>query len=172
MKEEIWKDIPSYEGQYQVSSFGRVKSLERKVPNGHVFMKVPERILSPGMGTSGYYEVSLCKNGKVKRYKIHRLVARTFLENPTAKREVNHKDGCKTNNVVSNLEWVSSSENSFHAYKIGLRKANNNKLVLNQETGIFYDSAKEAAAAYTVTHKTLMNRLNGSHKNKTAFIYV
>ncbi len=171
MKEEIWKDITGYEGSYQVSNFGRVKSLERMVSCGLRPIRVPERILKLSVGTCGYHEVGLCLYGKVKRFKVHRLVALSFLENPDSKPEINHIDGCKTNNLVSNLVWASASENAIHAYGLGLRRANNNKIVLNQETGVFYESAKAAALAHGINHKTLMNRLHGSHKNYTPFIY-
>ena len=99
--EEIWKDKKDYEGHYQVSNWGRVKSIK--------FGK--EIILKPQKDISGYLFVRLCKNGIIKNYFIHRLVAEVFLPNPNNYKEVNHKDENKTNNVVTNLEWCDRKYN-------------------------------------------------------------
>ena len=98
---ENWKDIEGYQGLYQISDKGRVKSL--------YFGK--ERILKPGNNGQGYLHVILCKNGKMKYYKVHRLVCQTFIPNPNNLPEVNHKDENKENNSVHNLEWCSSKYN-------------------------------------------------------------
>ena len=95
MKIEVWKDVFGYEGLYQVSNLGRVKSLKYG----------KERILKPLKDGGGYIFVHLCKNGERKMYKIHRLVAFTFLTNPQNLSDVNHKDEDKTNNSVQNLEF-------------------------------------------------------------------
>ena len=100
--DEIWKDKKNYEGHYQVSNCGRVKSIK--------FGK--ERILKPLTNSSGYLCVNLYKNGIIKTYLVHRLVAEVFLPNPNNYKEVNHKDECKTNNVVTNLEWCDRSYNN------------------------------------------------------------
>ena len=101
---EIWKDIQGYEGKYQVSNLGNVKSL-----NYHGTCK--ERILIPGKTTNGYLFVSLSKNSKVKNFKIHRLAAQAFIENTENLLEVNHIDENKLNNRVDNLEWCSHEYN-------------------------------------------------------------
>lgn len=111
---EVWKDIKGYEGLYQVSNLGRIKSLPRKRT-----IKT-ERILSPKFNKGGYLEVALCKNSKYKMCRVHRLVASAFIQNPENKREVNHIDGNKLNNKADNLEWVTPSENIRHAFKTGL----------------------------------------------------
>ena len=100
--EEIWKDKKDYEGHYQVSNFGRVKSIKfgkEIILKQHINIK------------GGYYYVCLLKNGKHKNYYVHRLVAQAFIDNPNNLPEVNHKDECKTNNVVSNLEWCDRKYN-------------------------------------------------------------
>lgn len=120
---EVWENVVGYEGLYQVSNLGRIKSLERKITrekNG--FWIQPERILKNTVEVNGYEAVSLYKNGKVKRLKVHRIVSQSFLENFNNKPCVNHKNGIKTDNRVQNLEWVTSSENTIHAFKNGLLK--------------------------------------------------
>ena len=104
---EIWKDIEGYQGIYQVSSLGKVKSL-----NFNHAKK--EKILKPFSNKDGYLRVNLCKEGKSKQYLVHRLVAKVFIPNPENKPEVNHKDEDKTNNKVENLEWMTCKENSNH----------------------------------------------------------
>ena len=111
---EIWKDIPGYDGSYQISNRGRVSSIGGR--NGKT---VANRIMRQKL-SNGYPQVVLRKNGRHTHY-VHRLVAENFIANPASKREVNHIDGNKTNNDVSNLEWVTSSENQLHAYVSGLQ---------------------------------------------------
>ena len=105
--QEIWKDIPDYEGLYQVSNLGRVKSLTRKYKT----RKNNECIKSPSIAGKGYYRISLCKNGNIKYYYIHQLVAKTFIDNPNNYKLVNHKDENKLNNYVNNLEWCDNKYN-------------------------------------------------------------
>ena len=109
---EIWKDIPEYEGFYQVSSLGRVKSLCHtfKMKNNKTF-NVKEKILQPILQKTGYYTFNLCKNTKRKCHSLHRLIATSFIENPLMYTCVNHKDEIKTNNSLDNLEWCTKSYN-------------------------------------------------------------
>lgn len=110
--EEIWVNVFGYEGKYQVSNLGRVKSLPR---NGTVCY---ERILKIQVDKNGYNYVSFHK----RKFKIHRLVAEAFIPNPENKPQVNHIDGNKQNNEVENLEWATAQENLNHAFRIGLKK--------------------------------------------------
>ena len=115
-KEEIWKDIKGYEGLYQVSDKGRVKSLEHVTirKNGSK-LPVKERILKPVQNQNGYLRVNLYdSSGKMKKFLVHRLVCEAFHENPENNPCVNHIDENKTNNVVSNLEWCTYKENNNH----------------------------------------------------------
>lgn len=114
MKKEIWKDIQNYEGLYQVSNLGRVKSLPR--PN----KRKNEIIMTPHLQNTGYYYITLHKPKKEKKVTIHRLVAKAFISNPKNKPYVNHKNGIKTDNRIENLEWVTNKENIEHAIKKGL----------------------------------------------------
>ena len=113
---EIWKDIKNYEGRYQVSNFGEIKSLKRKGI-------LKKRILEPCKMTTGYFQVILYKNNKIKAYSISRLVAIHFIENKYNKSDVNHKDGNKANNYANNLEWNTRKENIHHAIDNGLMKS-------------------------------------------------
>jgi ribosomal protein L19E len=115
---EIWKDIKGYEGLYQASNKGNIKSLIKR--NGK------EVILKQAKDNSGYNIVTLCKNKNKKTKTVHRLVALTFLENN--KKQVNHKDGNKNNNHLENLELVSAKENINHAIKNGLLKHNTKQI--------------------------------------------
>ena len=112
MKEEIWKDIEGYEGYYQISNMGRVKSLERTVRCNRGYRTVPEKILEGRKNTYGYLQVELCQEAKKEYCTIHKLVAQAFLDNSEGYKEINHKDENKTNNCVENLEWCSRSYNT------------------------------------------------------------
>lgn len=121
--DEEWRDIPNYEGYYQISNLGRVKSLDREIinVNGKIFLrkgKVKAQMIDKG----GCKRVNLYKDGILKCCPVHRLVAKTFIPNPENKPEVNHIDGNKQNNSVYNLEWCTRSENQQHAWNIGLKE--------------------------------------------------
>lgn len=112
--EEVWKDVEGFEGYYQVSNMGRCRSLDRVVPckkngkrrmNGHI-MKLHKN------SNNDYLCVGLCKNSEYTQMLVHRMVAKTFIDNPDNLPEVNHKDENPRNNCVSNLEWCTSSYNS------------------------------------------------------------
>lgn len=118
---EIWKSIKDYEGLYQISNYGRVKSLEKYVKRRKCGIKYfPEIIMKPVSDKDGYLSVTFNVDGKAKTFKVHRLVAQAFIPNPNDKPQVNHKDGNKKNNNVDNLEWVTGKENIQHAYKTNL----------------------------------------------------
>jgi hypothetical protein len=121
---EIWKDVKDYEGLYLVSNLGRIKSLKRTVKriDGKVNF-INERILKEKKSGANYRAVELCGLGNKRTSTtstIHRIVAKAFIENPENKPDVNHLDGNKGNNQASNLQWSTKSENSKHAYDLGL----------------------------------------------------
>lgn len=114
---EEWKDVVGFEGFYQISNFGRLKSLGGWCGTA----KRKEGIRSISYTHDGYAKARLMHQGKDKTVRIHRLVAETFIPNPENKETVNHKDGDKTNNFANNLEWVNRTEQMHHAYDLGLK---------------------------------------------------
>jgi len=163
---EEWKDIKGFEQRYFISNLGNVISNTKR-----------PMILSPAIDKYGYLVVGLRPlNGKIKLCKVHRLVAIAFIENTENKKEVNHIDGNKSNNSVSNLEWNTTKENVHHAHKIGLRDYVNGKnpsakKVINTVTGEIYNSVKECAEKEGQYYTTLVSRLTGKYKNNTNFKY-
>lgn len=126
--EEMWKDIEGYEGFYQVSNLGNVRSLDRYVKNRMSNKNIKRgKILKSCINKHGYLAVHLIKETKGQTKTVHRLVANAFIPNPENKPEVNHIDGNKQNNILENLEWVTSSENTLHAIKTGLIKKLNGR---------------------------------------------
>lgn len=120
--EEIWKDIEGYEGYYQISNLGQVKSLSRESKNRCGKITLKEKLLKSYLNNQKYVNVNLYKYGKRKSFKVHRLVAIHFIPNFENKLEVNHIDGDKSNNCTNNLEWCTAKENTQHAHKNGLVK--------------------------------------------------
>jgi hypothetical protein len=116
---EIWKDIEGFEGYYQISNIGRVKSLSRFSCQKHF---VEEKILKQRPNNSGYMDVILYKDGKKYHKKVHRLVAKAFVENPKNLNEVDHIDTNKKNNNFNNLRWVTHSENHLNPLTVELKK--------------------------------------------------
>lgn len=120
MKEE-WREVIGYEGYYMVSNIGRVKSVDREVRHkGEKIQNKKGKVLRPGVNQHGYPQVYLSKLNKSKTLRVHRLVAEAFLLGDSSL-IVNHLDGVKTNNEVSNLEWTTYSGNNQHAWDTGLR---------------------------------------------------
>lgn len=178
---EVWKDIGGFEGRYMVSSFGRVKSMERKARKWDGDKTIHETILaqgSSGKAWGGYPRVALSKDG-VKYYRaVHRLVAEAFLPNPSGFKEVNHKDETRNNNNVDNLEWCDRTYN-FHygtaVKRLGInsgisrtgrprKKRENSKKcipVMCIETGEVFAGAICAADKYSVRGSNINNCCRG-----------
>lgn len=163
---EEWKSISGYNGLYEVSNLGNVRSVDRITiyPNGREW-HFRSRILKPIPNTNkqkkphtSYQRIRLYKNGKWTSFFVHRLVAEAFLPNPKGKKEVNHKDGDRHHNTVDNLEWVTASENALHKiYSLNKSPSNQMELVPVRciETGKEYPSLSEAARAIGVTASSL-----------------
>ena len=175
MREEIWKDVEGYEGYYMVSNRGNVKSLNYRHTS-------KERILKPQKNNDGYLNVLLYQDGKGKTYKVHRLVATAFCENPHGFKEVNHIDEDKTNNCADNLEWCSRSYNCTYngrAKKSGkktaeklrgrklseetIKKISKPVYSINKVSGLitYWNSAKEASMQMGINNGHICECLKG-----------
>lgn len=146
---ETWKDIKEFEGYYQISNFGNVKSLDRF--DGVNYRK--GQMIKPILKYNGYLQVGLRKHNKRKYFSVHRLVAIHFIENPANKKQVNHIDCNKQNNNVNNLEWVTSKENQAHAKMNGLRD-NIPKGINHSNYGKFGENSRSAKPVVRYDRKT------------------
>lgn len=175
--EEIWKDIKGYEGLYQISNTGKIKSIDRcyahKGCNGGFYHK-KEKILIPAYDKDKYLKVTLCKNGKKNSKSVHRLVAETFISNPNNLPQVNHKDENKQNNSVNNLEWCTVKYNTN--YGTGIERSAKAKFKallqydLNMNLLKKWNSCKEAGETLKLNSKSISRCCLG--KRKTAFGYI
>lgn len=159
---EEWRSVKSYEGIYEVSSCGRVRSLPRikmrtSATGKKYATKVPAKILKPYTNPKGYFLVDLSKNGKNKRCAVHRLVALAFVEGYAEGLFVNHKDECKTNNHVSNLEWCTNKYNANYGTAIERRAQKQRHRIMHIPTGRVFASKIEAQKQMHVSHRTLKN---------------
>lgn len=152
---ERWLDIEGYEGLYQVSSCGRVKSLGNGNSNNS-----KERFLKPKKNSDGYIHVDLYKEGNGKNFKIHRLVAQAFIPNPENLPQINHKNEIKTDNYVSNLEWCTSQYNTDYS---------KSKKVLCVETNKVYKSTREAERQTGIFQPSISLCCNGKRKTAGKF---
>ena len=174
---ETWKSIKGYEGLYQISSNGRIKSLERLDSCGR---KVRERILKPIQGNKRveYRQVSLSKNGIAKNYLIHILVAKTFIPNPNNYTDVNHKDENPKNNVVSNLEWCTPTYNNNYGTRVErMAKTQRNRADCSKKVAQYdlqgnligiYPSTKEAWRQTGISRSHISDVARNNTKYKTA----
>lgn len=128
-EKEIWMPIEGYEGLYEVSNLGRVKRLLKtcKYINNKSSTPRTEHLKYPTLNNYGYYKVTLWKNNNRAFFYLHRIIAKAFIPNPDNKPEVNHINGIKTDNNLSNLEWVTTAENLRHAKLMGLNDVRGEK---------------------------------------------
>lgn len=175
---EVWKTISGYESRYEVSNLGRVRSIPRYVDNHTGEKLIKGREISQHINKRGYVIVSLNKESKRKTYKVHRLVAEAFIENPFNKPQVNHIDGDKTNNRVDNLEWNDNSENQLHAYRTGLHKPSNKsgkrkrkvvRIDTNGKVVGCYDSIARASVETTTSASNIGECCRGKRKTANGY---
>jgi hypothetical protein len=175
---EVWVDIQNYENCYQISNFGRVKALSRKLryvnKDGNEFFRLSKDTILINKNVKGYNNIILSKNNVQKNHRVCRLVAIHFINNPHNKCQVNHIDGNKRNDNVSNLEWVTPKENMKHAYENNLVKilkgseCKNSIKVICTITNKIYDTIGHAAIDNNISQSHLSRVLRGiRYKNNT-----
>jgi len=153
--DEVWKDVVGYEGLYKVSNFGNVYSVRS------------DKQLKHSKNRGGYLFVVLCTDSKPKQFKVHRLVAISFLTNPDNKLQVNHIDEDKTNNRLDNLEWVTAKENTNYGSrnkKAAKSNSKNIKVIYQDNTYEYWDSASEFAREFGIHRQHISDVLLGRQK--------
>jgi len=161
-----YKTIIGY-SRYKISNLGEILNKRNKVVKSQIQI---------------YYKVSLIGDNNIRKTMfLHRLLAIHFISNPLNLPCVNHKDGNKLNNNLSNLEWCTASENTKHGYDLGLNTFNkenkdkiieaNSRKVIDSSTGVIYNSIKEASIILTMNYNTIRNKINGNRKNNTSLKY-
>ncbi|MCM1530431.1 MAG: NUMOD4 motif-containing HNH endonuclease [Alistipes sp.] len=165
--QEIWKPIPGYEGYYEASSYGRVRSIERVAKGRRGFAHIKSHILKPNNVHDGYKQVKFSINGIKAQPLLHRLIAITFVPNPLCLPQVNHIDGNKENNHADNLEWCTAAYNSQHRSRV-LKKwvGHPKKKVMCINTGIIYESSHHASRELNISQGGIFSVCQG--KGKTA----
>lgn len=163
---EIWKDIKGYEGLYQVSDMGRVKSLSRKINSAIQPSKSRLKIETILTQTRAfkYLKVMLANNKVNKVYFVHRLVCSAFMLNPDNLEQINHKDGNKYNNRLDNLEWCSRSDNAKHSFKLGLSyqaRAKRIKVIKDNVHLITFGTILTTAKCTNVDRRNIYKILSG-----------
>lgn len=163
---EVWKDIKGYEGLYQISNYGRVKSFNCEVncyPNAKRIIK--GRIRKAPIDKDGYYRIGLSKDHKQKHYYVHRLVAEAFLPNPNNYKSINHKDENKKNNRADNLEWCTIRYNNLYNNKIDKLTKSKYKKVIQYDVDMqliaVYESIKQASSETGIKRAVIARACRG-----------
>lgn len=176
MTKEIWRDIEGYEGLYQVSDQGRVKSLKRKfIDKIGRERYVEERVLKLGMNKCGYQVVNLYTGGKQKKYKVHRLVCQAFHENTNNKPQVNHINEIKTDNRACNLEWATAKQNCNHGTHNARMAETKSKPVcqytLHSQLIKVWQSTSEVERKTGFSRANISRAANGKYKQSHGYIW-
>ena len=168
-RNEIWKPINNYEGCYEASNKGRIRSVERLVKCKNGMRTSPSTILKPSLGQWGYEQVTLRKEGRKETVRINRIIAQTFIPNPNKLPQVNHIDGNKINNCVENLEWCDASHNMKHCFDNHMSDWTTKIKIL--ETGEVFNSKAECARKIK-GHVSLIDMcLRGERKTHRGYHY-
>lgn len=172
MEKEVWKDIPGYEKYYMASTHGRIKSKDRIINRFWGSFVREGKIMKQKSNHNGYSTIQLTKNGKQKRYMVHRLVAMAFISNPRDLPFINHKDEIRTNNCVSNLEWCTQSYNVSYGNCITKRQVtqrNTNKnmkpvIAYNDENKLEFISIRGAARELNLHQSNIQQAIKNNTK--------
>lgn len=175
-KEIIWKDVIGYEGYYKISNKGEVVSIEREVVQKNNSIRTfPSQKAKPRINVHGYIIVLLSKEQKTEHALLHRLLAIHFIPNPNNYKIVRHLNDNKLDYRLENLAWGTSKNNTEDMYLNGYSQSGGNnksaRLVLNTQTGVFYDCLKDAVNSCNISYNSLHRRLTGKVQNNTPFIY-
>lgn len=183
METEIWKDIDGFEGHYQVSNLGQIRSLDRFIKDARLLKRFEAgQIIPARLKNNGYLHVRLSKDGVHKFFLVHRIVAKTFISNPNNLPEVNHKKGIKTDNRASELEWATSKENTQHSIANGLtpkvkRGAENKnskpilQMDMNHNIIKVFPNAREAEKETGASNKNIAACARGKAKSAKGFLW-
>ncbi len=171
LPDEEWKDVGGYEGHYEISNLGRVKSLKRRVPHRRSgYITMPTRMLSQKISKYGYAVVNLCKDGIHSMKMVHILVAKAYIDNSNNYPQVNHKKGVTLDNRVSELEWVTPSQNVLHSFRVLKRKPTpiygdknpNAKKIVCATLGIKFNTINDASSKLGI-HQSGISRICNGH---------
>lgn len=181
MMDEVWKDIDGFDGLYQISNHGRVKSLSKEflVSNQYCktnnYRKTKERILKPQLDKHGYHRITLCKDGKKYLKQIHRLVALAFVSNPCDLPLVNHKNEIKTDNRSCNLEFCTSSYNqNYGTIKERISAAQSFDITQHTLGGLFikkWHGINKASRELKINHANIISCCQGKRKSAGGYIW-
>lgn len=175
----IWKEIPDFEGYYEVSDDGQVRSQDREVVSSlgvvyHLKGRAMKLCKTVRRNADSYYVVNLRKNGRSHVMAVHVLVAMAFIDNPNNLPTVNHKDGNKHNNTVENLEWVSYGENNMHALQMGLRHPRGTEIIQMDKQGHLiatYCSVCEASRQTGIGRGVISQCVNGRIRSAGGYVW-
>lgn len=174
---EEWKDVVGYEDHYEVSNIGRIRSKLRQIKTRNRIITKKSIIRTPHITKKGYHRIQLVKNGKKENKFIHTLVAECFIGTRSNNYQVNHKDGIKINNIVSNLEWITPSQNLQHAYDNKLKLSKAKYIVKCNELNITTIGCSKMEkelrklgyekASSSAIHRCITSKTNASHLDLT-----
>lgn len=173
--EEIWIPIPGYEGYYEVSNNGRIRSIDRKIEvknkGTSYWVQLRGRLMRPHH-SRGYLVIALCRGGVSRTVPVHKCVCKSFIHNPDGLNEINHKNGDREDNRVENLEWCTRQYNIRHSYYVNKRKPSGCKPVLCLETGKVYPSCMAAGRALNINNSSIADVAKGIYKQMKGYHFV
>lgn len=176
LENEVWMPVCGYEDTYAASDLGRIKMIGKTWINAGISKRSGERLLKPFL-SRGYYRVSLLKGAEINKFQVHRLVCQAFYQNPENKIQVNHKNGVKLDNRAVNLEWVTPSENQFHAHETGLNVSvrgsyhPNSKKIICTTLGLEYANGVEAATSLGLSESSVKRVANNVQLHTQGLVF-